>query len=57
MRHFIQLIDAFMQDDLRVHAIGVDVRLGIASAILPIASLADGRGTVWDRGRFVVGQI
>lgn len=57
MRHFMQLIDAFMQDDLRVHAIGVDVRLGIASAILPIASLADGRAPVWDRGRFVVGQI
>lgn len=57
MHHFMQLIDAFMQDGLRTHAIGVDVRLGIALTILPIVSLADGRGPVWDRGCFVVGQI
>lgn len=57
MRHFMQLVDVFMQDDLRAHVIGVDVRLGIALTILPIVSLADGRGPVWDRGRFVMGQI
>lgn len=57
MRHFMQLVDVFMQDDLRAHAIGVDVRLGIALTILPIVSLADGRGPVCDRGCFVVGQI
>lgn len=57
MRHFMQLVDVFIQDDLRAHAIGVNVRLGIALTILPIVSFTSGCGSVWDRGRFVVGQI
>lgn len=57
MRHFMQLVDVFIQDDLRAHAIGVNVRLGIALTILPIVSFTGGRGPVWDCGRFVVGQI
>ena len=57
MRHFMQLVDVFIQDDLRAHAIGVNVRLGIALTILPIVSLTGVRGPVWGRGRFVAGQI
>ncbi len=50
-----RIINAFMQG-LRAYVL-VEVCLGAVYVILSIVSFNGDRGPVWDRGRFVVGQI